>query len=523
MFRRFRTFPKRWPPRHPVQFAAKSIAITATVLATAYYWPEVSFFTRAVHRVARTAATVALISLDYKMHDTEQQRQDCHERAAKWLLWLFQNNGGIYIKLGQHLASLDFILPKPYTCILSTLFSQAPTSSPDEVRAVIEESLNEPLEQVFTEFEWTPIGAASLAQVHRARLHDCADWVAVKIQHRRLQGFADVDIVTAKVLVRAIKFMFPKFEFTWLADELGVNLPRELNFELEGHNAERTGRLFKRSGLMQVPRINWRYTRKRVLVMEYCDGVKVTDKKGLRAIGVRDLRKVSDLLTKAYSEMIFVHGFVHCDPHPGNILVTCNGHSDPQLILLDHGLYKELSDDFRLAYARLWRALVDGDEREICESADALGGGDAHRLFSCILTQRSWDNIRMCTLDQPRTLAEIESIKEKFPEYFEKVADLLAKVPRPLLLLLKTNDLLRSIDRCLIDDRFIACRSFLIMARYCAFASYEELVERAGFFTALMLTGEYLAALLKYRISEWLLRANAFAGRLFLQLNNNNI
>jgi aarF domain-containing kinase len=486
------------------------------VLGTAYYWPEVSFGLRAGARIARSIAAVSLIAADYKLNygagtelDTASNKR-VHERAANRLLWLFQRNGGIYIKLGQHLGTLDFILPTEYTRTLSVLFNRAPTSTPAQVERVIQEEFGgATLSSIFDDFQWPPIGAASLAQVHRARLRETGEPVAVKIQHSHLHGFAQVDIVTASVLVKAVKMAFPRFEFGWLADELRENLPKELNFELEGHNAERTARNFKSSLLFTVPKVHWKYTRKRVLTMEFCDGDRVTDTDALVDKNV-SLKAVSDRLTKAYSEMIFVHGFVHCDPHPGNILVRkAPADSDFELVLLDHGLYKELSDDFRLSYARLWQALINGHEQEIERASMALGGGSAYRLFSSILTHRSWDKVRMRSLDQPRTLSEIEAIRAKFPEYFERIAHLLASVPRPHLLLLKTNDLLRCIERTLLADNS-SSRSFLIMARYCAFAVYEDELgrRRHNVFTVLTAGFRYVWSVLKYRAAEWLIYVN---------------
>ena len=491
--------------------------IGVAAIGTTYYWPQVKFGGKATVRVTRSFLTVACIGVDYKFSLShfwrkqangklsiddaaayEAKKHAVHLRAAKWLLWLFQLNGGIYIKLGQHLATLDFILPTEYTQTLSVLFNKAPQSTADEIEKVIVEELGgHSLKDHFDEFDYPPIGAASLAQVHKARLRGSGDVVAVKVQHERLKGFADVDIVTAAVLVKAVKAVFPQFEFTWLAEELRENLPRELNFLIEGHNAERTGRNFSNSGLFRVPKIYWAQTGKRVLTMEYCTGDRVNDVDNLAAKGI-SLRQVSDRLTKAYSEMIFVHGFVHCDPHPGNILVDKHG----ELVLLDHGLYKELSHDFRLSYARLWKALVDGDERAIELESKALGGGSAHRLFSSILTHRSWDKVKGRSLNQPRTLAEIEAIRGKFPEYFEKIALILASVPRPLLLLLKTNDLLRCIDRTLLGDNTSGTRSFLIMARYCSWAIFEDDLLRRTIFGSLISTFRYVYSIAKYRLAE---------------------
>jgi aarF domain-containing kinase len=537
--------------RRLLQYATGG-TISASLLY--YYWPEVDFFGRASMRVTRTAWTVGMIALDYqralgswwKMQElrdltSEEEaeygkiRSRTHHRAAKQLLRLFQTNGGVYIKLGQHLSAMDFILPGEYCAILSRLHSQAPTSSPDEVALTfLEEHLaTHPMSHLlasgqrslwrrsqrvewgrrliadkFASFDWTPIGSASLAQVHVATLRPSKAVegeavesrpaepderrVAVKVQHYRTMGFATLDISTAAVAVKWIRRVFPQFEFGWLADELKANLPRELNFVQEGHNSERLARsLDPVQPALIVPRVHWDLSSRRILVMDYVGGpdvCKVNELDKLRGFGV-DLRKLSERLTKAYSEMIFLHGFVHCDPHPGNILVRRrpkrhrwlvdalplgSGYSDFDIVLLDHGLYRELSDDFRVNYARLWKAVVDYDEPEMARISAAMGAPAAHRLFSSCLTHRSWERMGSVNgLGSAYSLKELEAIRAKAPQFVEKISQLLNALPRDILLLLKTNDLLRSIERNLqTESPWPTSRSFLIMARYCIQAIY---------------------------------------------------
>lgn len=110
--------------------------------------------------------------------------------------------------------------------------------------------------------------------------------------------------------------------------------------------------------------------------MEFIDGVKVNDVEGLRARGL-DPKKVGPLLCEAFSEMIFVHGVVHCDPHAGNMLVVNSpaDHRLPQLVILDHGLYRTLDEEFRLLYCKMWKAILIGDMELLKEVAEGLGAG----------------------------------------------------------------------------------------------------------------------------------------------------
>lgn len=497
-----------WPS--PRRLLASAAVLAVSGGAVSYYWPDAMFFGRAVRRSVRSAAAVAMISLDYKCNfkgpaeespaQKRARRGNFHTRTAARLLRLFQKNGGIYIKVGQHLSALEYILPTEYCTEMAVLHSQAPRSSLAEVQTVIAEEFGQSVDEIFSAFDEVPIGAASLAQVHRGVLRGTGEQVAVKVQHLQLQAFVDVDMFVIALLVKTVRRVFPEFNFDWIADEMRINLPREMNFVGEAQNSERVRCNFGRhgkipmhgalGGILRIPSVHWKYTSRRVLTMEFLPGAKVTDRAFLDSHHISP-RSVSSLITRAFSEMIFLHGFVHCDPHPGNLLVRSRAAAGggllgraaawvwPQLrpwelVLLDHGLYRELPDDFRRSYASLWRAVIEGDEPSIRRFAEEIGGGDAYRLFSCILTQRAWRTIATASIFSPLNPAEAAEIVAKAPEYLSKVADLLARVPRPLLLLFKTNDLLRHLERALLTDPTEPTRTFTIMAHYCIDALDEQ-------------------------------------------------
>ena len=242
-------------------------------------------------------------------------------------------------------------------------------------------------------------------------------------------------------------------------------------------------------GNIIIPRIEWHFTTSRVLVMEYIDGIKVTDVESLQKNHI----STSSVLFKIHSlfqRMIFHYGFLHCDPHPGNIMVLPASidpkesnlirklkiwifGNDWKLVILDHGLYKCLSLDLRNVYAHLWLNILQGNEHEMkrnfstildlkkfLDDSDSLRTTLDHarlyRLFSCILTQRSWDSIQKGILTSessffyttPTTYAsELALIKKRAPQYFHDTLVLLNVLPRDFLLLIKTNELLRYLDR----------------------------------------------------------------------------
>ncbi|XP_018431185.1 PREDICTED: uncharacterized aarF domain-containing protein kinase 1, partial [Nanorana parkeri] len=345
-----------------------------------------------------------------------------HSRSAHRLLDLCCANRGTFIKVGQHLGAMEYLLPPEYTRTLSVLHSQAPPTPLPDVLRVIREELGKEVKQVFAHFEETPQGAASLAQVHRAVLKD-GRTVAVKVQHPKVQSQSSRDI---RLMEAAMVSGFP---------------------------------------FLKIPRIHWELSTRRLLVMEYVEGGQVNDKEYMERNKI-DVDQVSRALGKLYSEMIFVHGFVHCDPHPGNILVRHSAEiGGPEIILLDHGLYQKLNDTFRLDYCRLWQALISVDMDGIRTYSQRMGAGELYPLFACMLTARSWGAVNRGIDRGPAGKEEAQEIRSNAASYLPQISQLLSRVPRQMLLLLKTNDLLRGIETSLSTPA--GSSSFLSMSRCC--------------------------------------------------------
>ncbi|XP_059982705.1 aarF domain-containing protein kinase 1 isoform X3 [Lagenorhynchus albirostris] len=387
-------------------------------------------------RVGRAVATTAAISYDYLTslrsvpygsEEYLQLRSKVHLRSARRLCELCCANRGTFIKVGQHLGALDYLLPEEYTSTLKVLHSQAPQSSMQEVRQVIREDLGKEIHDLFMSFDDTPLGAASLAQVHKAVLHD-GRTVAVKVQHPKVQAQSSKDIL-----------------------------------------------------LMEVPQIYWELSTKRVLLMEFVDGGQVNDRDYMERNKI-DVNEISRHLGKMYSEMIFVNGFVHCDPHPGNVLVRkCPGTGKVEIVLLDHGLYQVLTEEFRLDYCHLWQSLIWTDMKSVKKYSQRLGAGDLYPLFTCMLTARSWDSVNRGIGQTPVTATEDSEIRNNAANYLPQISHLLNLVPRQMLLIFKTNDLLRGIEAAL--GTRASATSFLNMSRCCvkALAAHKKKNTRSFF------------------------------------------
>ncbi|XP_036095354.1 aarF domain-containing protein kinase 1 isoform X2 [Rousettus aegyptiacus] len=414
-------------PQGPRDMARRAIKLTswtsAALAASGFYLYNNKYLDPndfGAIRVGRAVATTAVISYDYLTslrsvpygsEEYVQLRSQVHLRSARRLCELCCANRGTFIKVGQHLGALDYLLPQEYTSTLKVLHSQAPQSSMQEVRQVIREDLGKEIHDLFVSFDDTPLGAASLAQVHKAVLHD-GRTVAVKVQHPKVQAQSSKDIL-----------------------------------------------------LMEVPQIYWELSTKRVLLMEFVDGGQVNDRDYMEKNKI-DVNEISRNLGKMYSEMIFINGFVHCDPHPGNVLVRKRPDTGKaEVVLLDHGLYQVLTEEFRLDYCHLWQSLIWTDMKKIKKYSQRLGAGDLYPLFACMLTARSWNSVNRGISHVPVTASEDLEIRDNAANYLPQISQLLSHVPRQMLLIFKTNDLLRGIEAAL--GTRASASSFLNMSRCC--------------------------------------------------------
>jgi predicted unusual protein kinase regulating ubiquinone biosynthesis (AarF/ABC1/UbiB family) len=217
----------------------------------------------------------------------ESAKSRLHRKGAKRLLELCMKNGGVYIKVGQHLANLDYLIPQEYIEVLSSLFDEAPQSDYVDVCRVIEEELQGTVDVLFDNFDPVPIASASLAQVHVAYDKETGQKLAVKVQHAGLRETSVGDIFAVTCVVRLVETFFKDFTFGWIADEIAPNLPKELDFAREGKNSERAAEHLKDSGLeCVVPIVIWDRTASRVLTMSFEEGFKSTDIDALEESGL---------------------------------------------------------------------------------------------------------------------------------------------------------------------------------------------------------------------------------------------
>ncbi|KXN90583.1 ABC1 family protein C15C4.02 [Leucoagaricus sp. SymC.cos] len=460
----------------------------------------------AVVRCSRVAGAAILGAIDYKLtfarrYGDEGQYVDavscCHTRNAERVLKALLANGGIFIKLGQHMSSL-IVLPKEWTSTMRPLQDQCEPTPYDDVEKLFQSDMGVTIEELFDDFNPNPIGVASLAQVHTGKHKSSGKPVAVKLQHPHLAEFCDIDMEMVEVTLGWIKYWFPEFELTWLADEMRQNLPKEMDFIHEAENASRAVRDFEgmRTSLY-IPEVI--ASTKRVLIMEFIQGGRVDDLQYLAKNNI-NRNKVALELSRIFSQMVFMNGWFHADPHPGNLLIRpAPPHSRSpynfEIALLDHGLYFDLDDQLRVNYGRFWLSLtensspsVQADRRRYAELVGNIGP-DLYPVFEAVITGRavmkgSWGKVGDGDFERasglidmsPQTEEEMEAIRNAVVTtdgLILSVFDVLRRVPRRVLMVLKLNDLTRNLDNALATTHS-NIRIFLITAKYCACAVWED-------------------------------------------------
>ncbi|KAF9072387.1 ABC1 family-domain-containing protein [Rhodocollybia butyracea] len=426
------------------------------------YGADRIFNASSITRNLRTLTTCLMITLDYKINFTEEKSDlipELHARVADRMHNLFTSNGGLYIKIGQAIGANASLLPKAMQEKFAKLFDDAPQVLYSEILSVFQSEFGRPPSGpggVFAIFEEQAVASASIAQVHKAKLWPSPDdaegeWVAVKVQKPAIAKQVEFDLS----VYRAVMWMFENWVFDlpvyFVVDFVTDHLRRELDFILESENAKQTAKFIasepRLANSVYIPKVYDEFTTKRVMTAEWISGVRLSDRAGIgRLMGEENniivsqatvpssvlspeepppnsfqfppkplkggVRSVMQTMVELFSAQMFTFGSIHGDPHPGNILIRPNP-QDPtiaQLVLLDHGLYVRVDEEFRRDWSLLWKGLLTGKFKEVERTTKKWGIGLPDMFASVALAKP----VRLTRKDRK---AEAERVTRELQEY----------------------------------------------------------------------------------------------------------
>jgi predicted unusual protein kinase regulating ubiquinone biosynthesis (AarF/ABC1/UbiB family) len=293
-----------------------------------------------------------------------------HARRAVRLTAVIASLGPTFIKLAQVFSARADILPEPYLGSIGQLQDQVPPVPFAEIARVVEAELGQPPDALFSAFEPVPVAAASLGQVHRARLGDTP--VAVKVLRPTVEAVVALDLDISFRILLLLNVLFPNHHVRALTNvvrEFSVRVREEMDFREEARHIELFQRQFSGDARVRAPFVHGEFTRKRVLVMEWVAGDKVDRLHHRFEVGNLEFQQLLETLSEVYLRMLLVDGFVHADPHPGNILVQADG----TIVLLDWGMAFQLSRHTREHILRVALAAARDDLDAMISGMYTLG------------------------------------------------------------------------------------------------------------------------------------------------------
>lgn len=288
---------------------------------------------------------------------------------AEQLRQTIEELGPTFVKFGQIVADRPDLASDHLREELKKLQSNARPMDDGEAISLIEMELGDPIEEVFLTLEKRHIASASIAQVYSGVLRT-GERVAIKIQRPNIKSKIEIDLILMKILAKQVVKTYPgltSFNLIGFVEDFGENLMKELDFNNEASNMLRFTDMFKEDPSCYIPKVFIKYSRQRLLVMEYIEGLRPDDIDGLRSAGF-DPQLIAVNGTHIILKMILRHGFFHADPHPGNIFIR----GDNQIVLLDHGMAASLKPRQIQALINFMLGFSKNDPHRIAKSLLSL-------------------------------------------------------------------------------------------------------------------------------------------------------
>ena len=278
--------------------------------------------------------------------------------------------GPAFVKLGQMLSTRPDVLPPDYITELAKLQDSVPPVPWDEIRQVIEAELGRPPEKIFGEIDPHPLAAASLGQVHAAKL-TTRQKVVIKVQRPNILPTIQTDLEIIHDIAHYAEQHTPLgrvYRLVEIVEDFSDTLHNELDYLREGRNADRLRENFAEEDCLHIPWVYWEYTTRRVLVLEYIEGIKITNIAALDEVGY-DRTKIANNAAQMIIKEVLEDGFFHADPHPGNFIVMEN----EVIGAMDFGMVGYLSDSDRATLIRLYNVAVRMDAKGVADGLIHIG------------------------------------------------------------------------------------------------------------------------------------------------------
>ncbi|MEN6314423.1 MAG: AarF/UbiB family protein [Clostridiaceae bacterium] len=305
------------------------------------------------------------LKLKNRISDAGAAPENAEASAGKRLKLALEELGPAFVKLGQIFSIRQDILPAGLTEELKKLQDSVRAFPFSDVKALIEAEFNDHLDHIYQEFDEKPLAAASISQVHHARLFS-GKQVAVKVQRPGIEKIIELDLDILKSIARFIDRHTKYgelYDFSGMVADFEKTIKAELDFTKEGENADTFLRNFSLDEGVTVPRIKWIYTTKHILTMEYFEAIKISDLEELDRVGI-DRRKAAERLATSICNQILRDGFFHADPHPGNIQVMTDG----TIIFLDMGMVGRLDEARKEMISKFFIGVASRDSRMVVSS-----------------------------------------------------------------------------------------------------------------------------------------------------------
>jgi len=368
--------------------------------------------------------------------------------------------GGVLIKVGQFLSARADVLPEEITSQLSGLQDEVPPEDFNAIRRLLETELGGSLAEKFADFDEVPLAAASLGQVHRARLYDSQDdndrgWVevVVKVQRPDIETVIATDLAALRTVgnwAMRYKPIRRRADVPALLAEFSRILYEEIDYLAEGRNAETFAENFQDLPGVRIPGVVWSLTTRRALTLEDVYAIKITDYDQIRAVGV-ELNEGAERVFDIYLYQIFENGFFHADPHPGNLFVEPidpdeNGPVNWQLTFVDFGMVGHVPPGTRAGLRELAIGLATKDADRMVKSYQMLNvllpGADLDLIAQA--EAKVFDRFWGKTMEELRDIP-FEEMHEFAKEFRELVYAMPFQVPQDIVFLLKTIAILSGI------------------------------------------------------------------------------